>query len=65
VWEKAPGLIEERVYVGGFEVFRRRDGGGTVRFERTSVHVTDGTSRMATVETRPPACGVPEVGLSL
>ncbi|MGE3663005.1 MAG: SpvB/TcaC N-terminal domain-containing protein [Pseudonocardia sp.] len=52
VWEKAPGLVEERVYVGGFEVFRRRNGDGHVRFRRTTLHVTDGGSRLALVETR-------------
>ena len=26
VWEKAPGLTEERIYLGGFELFRRHSG---------------------------------------
>ena len=26
VWEKAPGLTEERIYLGGFEIFRKHDG---------------------------------------
>ena len=26
VWEKSPGLTEERIYLGGFEIFRRRRG---------------------------------------
>jgi RHS repeat-associated protein len=26
VWEKAPGLTEERLYIGGFEIFRKHEG---------------------------------------
>ncbi|MCX4985882.1 SpvB/TcaC N-terminal domain-containing protein [Streptomyces sp. NBC_00572] len=41
VWEKAPGLIEERIYLGDFEVFRRHRGPigtDTAVFERETVH---------------------------
>jgi hypothetical protein len=31
VWEKAGGLREERIYLGGFELFRRRSGAGEAR----------------------------------
>ncbi|MFB7125421.1 SpvB/TcaC N-terminal domain-containing protein [Kitasatospora sp. NPDC056273] len=44
------GLQEERTYVGGYEVFRRRRGGAVV-FERTTVHIGDGEGRTALVET--------------
>ncbi|WP_206313536.1 SpvB/TcaC N-terminal domain-containing protein [Streptomyces coryli] len=52
VWEKAPGLIEERIYAGEFEVFRSRDGQGTLRFERETLHLSDDERRIALVETR-------------
>jgi RHS repeat-associated protein len=52
VWEKAPGLVEERIYLGGFEFFRRRNATGGVTRERETLHVMDGTQRIALVETR-------------
>jgi RHS repeat-associated protein len=52
VWEKAPGLIEERIYLGGFEVFRRRNGAGVVTLERETLHIMDDKQRIALVETR-------------
>jgi RHS repeat-associated protein len=43
----------ERIYLGGFEVFRAYDGGGTsVALERESLHVMDEQQRIALVETR-------------
>jgi len=43
----------ERVYVGGFEVYREFDGAGTgVTLRRETVHVTDDARRVALVETR-------------
>jgi RHS repeat-associated protein len=50
VWEKAAGLVEERIYLGGFEIFRRTQPGQ--RLERESLHVMDGEQRVALVETR-------------
>jgi RHS repeat-associated protein len=52
VWEKAPGLTEQRIYLGGFEVFRRRNGTGTVTLQRETLHVMDDQQRIALVETR-------------
>jgi RHS repeat-associated protein len=55
VWEKAPSLIEERIYLGGFEIFRRHNGpigANTATFERETVHVMDDKQRIALVETR-------------
>ncbi|MES2936378.1 MAG: SpvB/TcaC N-terminal domain-containing protein [Pseudomonadota bacterium] len=55
VWEKAPGLVEERIYLGGFELFRRHDGpigAGTATLERQTLHVMDDRERIALVETR-------------
>jgi RHS repeat-associated protein len=55
VWEKVPGLIEERVYPGGFEIFRRHNGpigANTATLERETLHVMDDKQRIALVETR-------------
>jgi RHS repeat-associated protein len=55
VWEKAPGRVEERIYLDGFEMFRRHDGPigpNSVRLERETLHVLDDKQRIALVETR-------------
>ncbi len=55
VWEKAPGLTEERIYLGAFEIFRRHGGpiaANTATLERETLHVMDGEQRVALVETR-------------
>jgi hypothetical protein len=53
VVEKNGGaLIEERIYLGGFEIFRRRNGVGSVTLERETLHVMDDKQRIALVETR-------------
>ncbi|MGF6851688.1 SpvB/TcaC N-terminal domain-containing protein [Paraburkholderia sp. CI3] len=55
VWEKAPGLTEERIYLGGFEIFRRHGGpigANTATRERETLHVMDDKQRIALVETR-------------
>lgn len=51
VIERLGALAEERVYLGGYEVYRRRVGGATV-LERQTLHVMDDKQRMALVETR-------------
>ncbi|HYJ82982.1 MAG TPA: toxin TcdB middle/C-terminal domain-containing protein, partial [Allosphingosinicella sp.] len=50
VWEKSAALTEERIYLGGFEIFRRRQGAQLV--ERETLHVMDDKQRIALVETR-------------
>ncbi|WP_316231123.1 SpvB/TcaC N-terminal domain-containing protein [Bradyrhizobium sp. SZCCHNR1051] len=50
VWEKSTNLVEERVYLGAFEIFRRRQ--GTTRLVRKTLHVMDDKRRIALVETR-------------
>ena len=53
VIEKNGGaLIEERLYLGGFEIFRRRNASGTVTLERETLHIMDDQQRIALVETR-------------
>jgi RHS repeat-associated protein len=57
------GAVEERLYLGGFEVFRRRVN-GTLRLQRETLHVMDGEDRLALVETKTVdvdrAVGLPE-----
>lgn len=46
------GLVEERIYLGGYEIYRRRAKlEGELLFERETLHVTDGERRAALVET--------------
>jgi RHS repeat-associated protein len=55
VWEKAPDLIEERIYLGAFEIFRKHGGAigaDTSALERETLHVMDDKQRIALVETR-------------
>jgi RHS repeat-associated protein len=55
VWEKAPGLTEERIYLGEFEVFRSHAGSigpNSVSLERETLHVADDIGSVALVETR-------------
>jgi RHS repeat-associated protein len=50
VWEKSSNLVEERLYLGGIEIYRRRQ--GTERLERETLHVMDDKQRIALIETR-------------
>lgn len=55
VWEKSAGVTEERIYLAGFEVFRRHAGAigaAPPTLERETLHVMDDASRIALVETR-------------
>ena len=55
VWEKSPGLTEDRIYLGGFEIFRKHGGPigtNTATLERETLHVMDDKQRIALVETR-------------
>ncbi|WP_337287739.1 SpvB/TcaC N-terminal domain-containing protein [Candidatus Methylomirabilis sp.] len=57
VWKKSPSLIEERLYLGGFEIFRRHGGEGnvtleSVTLEREALHIMDDKQHIALVETR-------------
>lgn len=49
---KQQGVVEERLYLGGIEVFRRYDAAGEVTLERETLHVMDDQQRIAMVETR-------------
>jgi RHS repeat-associated protein len=51
VWVHS-GLIEERIYLGGYEVYRTRTASdGALEFERQTLHVMDGDKRVTLVET--------------
>jgi RHS repeat-associated protein len=49
---KQGGLVEERLYLGGVEIFRKFDGRGTLTLERETLHVMDDQQRIALVETK-------------
>ncbi|MDC3958223.1 hypothetical protein KEG38_30470 [Polyangium jinanense] len=50
VWEHS-GIVEERIYLGAFEVYRRHELGGVV-LERETLHVMDDARRIMMVETK-------------
>lgn len=55
IWQKSPGLTEERVYLGGYEIFRTYPGSiadTPAAFERETLHVMDNQRRVALVENR-------------
>jgi RHS repeat-associated protein len=50
---KVPSRWKERIYLGGFEVYRQYNGDGeTVKLERETLHVMDDQQRIALVETK-------------
>ena len=51
VWEHS-GLVEERIYLGGWEIYRKRDSLGSLLVERETLHGMDGTRRVVLVETK-------------
>ncbi|MGH8059255.1 MAG: RHS repeat-associated core domain-containing protein, partial [Candidatus Entotheonellia bacterium] len=50
---QTPTRIKERVYLGGFEVYREYENdGATIELERETLHMMDDKQRIALVETR-------------
>ena len=50
---ETPTRRKERIYLGGFEIYREYDGGGANRAkERETLHVMDDKQRIALVETK-------------
>ena len=50
--ESASGVkLSERIYLGGYEVYREYNSSGTTTLERDTLHVMDDTRRVALVET--------------
>lgn len=55
ILEKAPGLTEERIYLGGFEIYRKHRGSindECVELERETLHIMDDQRRIALFELR-------------
>lgn len=49
----APTRLKERLYLGGFEIYREYNGDGVSKnLERETLHVMDGQQRIALVETK-------------
>ena len=51
VWEHS-GLVEERIYLGGWELYRKRDSLGKLLLERETLHGMDGARRVVLVGTK-------------
>lgn len=49
---KQGGIVEERIYLGDLEIFRKYDGAETPVLERETLHIMDDQQRIAMVETR-------------
>lgn len=47
--EKPNGIVEERIYLGGYEVYRKTNN-GTLEIERESLFVEDGTKKIAQID---------------
>ncbi|MHB8655042.1 MAG: SpvB/TcaC N-terminal domain-containing protein [Terriglobia bacterium] len=52
-------LIEQRIYLSGYEIFRQTDGAGNVKLERQTLHIMDDKRRVAMVETKTLDSGAP------
>jgi RHS repeat-associated protein len=50
VWVHS-GVTEERLYLGGYERYRKTSGSGAPQVERRSLHIMDGVRRICLVET--------------
>lgn len=51
VIERQGGIVEERLYLGGFEIYRK-SASGDITLERETLHVMDDKRRIALVETK-------------
>ena len=51
VWEKTASTVEERIYLGNYEIFRHYIT-GALQLERQTLHVMDDQQRVAMVETK-------------
>jgi len=52
VIERLDGTKEHRIYLGGFELYRKLNSAGTITEETATLHVSDDTGRIALVETK-------------
>ncbi len=51
VIEKTGGIVEERIYLGGYEIFRKSVS-GVLGFERETLHVSDNEKKIVSIETK-------------
>ncbi|MDH5771305.1 MAG: ParB N-terminal domain-containing protein, partial [Candidatus Bathyarchaeota archaeon] len=53
ITESANGNIkQQRIYLDGFEIFRKYNTDGSIKLERETLHITDDNDRVALIETR-------------
>lgn len=52
VIERQGGIREERIYLGGFELYRQTTNAGHMQEETETLHIADDTGRIAIVETK-------------
>jgi RHS repeat-associated protein len=50
VIERQNGIIQERIYLGGFEIYRERNNTGNIILQRETLHVMDDKRRIAMVD---------------
>jgi RHS repeat-associated protein len=55
-------ITEERIYLGGFEIFRKRNN-GVLETERETLHIMDGSGRVVLIDTKISADHVAEAPL--
>ena len=55
-----PSFTEERLYLGGFEIYRKRNKTDqSLLLERESLHILDGNRRVALIETKTVDASIP------
>lgn len=52
VIQRIGGQTQERIYLGPVEIYRERQGDGTLTFERYTLHIADNMGRFAQVDTK-------------
>jgi RHS repeat-associated protein len=51
VVERSNGIVQERIYLGGIEIYREKNNAGTLTLERETLHVMDEQKRIAMIDT--------------
>jgi len=52
VWVKSAGRVDERIYLGNYELYRSHDGSGAITLERETLHLSIDKLRLVLVEVR-------------
>lgn len=64
VVEQDGNLLNERIYIGGYEIYRKYNGGNTDPIlERVSLHIMDDKQRIALIDTKTVDKGNPQIKL--